>query len=571
MTMKRILPVFIIAILGLTCYSNAINNDFVRDDEVFIVRNPAIKDLGNILSFFIDPATYSSQEDMSDDAYRPMMVLSFAIDYHYFKLNPIYYHLENIVFHIFNTILLYFLLCAIFNNSIFSFLSSLIFLTHPAQTEAISWISGRADVLFLFFYLLSFLLYVKYKEKPDKKYLFSLSPILFILAILSKEMAITLPLGLVLYELLLKNNKPKWEAFSKTGFYFIIAGAYMIYRYSLFGGIAQKAYWGGSLYRTMLTMAKAVIYYIKILCWPVKLCADYAVYISRSILEMPVLLSIALLLIIGVIFLFVRKRNRTIAFGIALFFLSLLPVLNIFPVKFIIAERCLYLPSIGFCIIAASIILNFAKLLSKKYSSSIIKAITTGLVILLICSLAARTYARNAVWKNPYTLFSSIVQSSPDNSAARFQLANIYYDKGDYDSAIRFYREAILLEPDYMEPHLGIANALQSKKKNKEALKEYNKALEIKPNAVTYNSMGVLFFEQKAYEKAVNSYKKALALDNTYAIAYSNLGNVYYKLGMLDKTRKAWEKALQLNPNAKYLKENLNALSSINSNMLKTK
>ena len=515
---KHIAAVLVIILLGAACYSNAVNSDFVWDDEAYIVFNPAVKTLKNIASYFTDYRTFSFRQDMSNDAFRPLMVLSYAIDYRLFKLDPSYYHLENIIFHICNAILLYFLLYAIFSNGALSIIAALIFLTHPAQTEAVSWISGRSTVLFTFFYLVAFLLYVKYGKAPYRKPFFYLSLLFFLFAVLSKEMAATLPFALILYGIYLK--KDKWKLIiKKTRMYFIILGGYVLYRYSVLGLMSQQQYWGGSFYRTMLTMTKGILYYLRVLFLPVKLCAGYVIPISRSIFEPFVLFSISILALIGWGFIVASKKNKIAAFSTAFFFVSLLPVLNIFPVKFIVVERALYLPSIGFCILIGSAI-------SKVFPKKLMFILTA----VLVCGLAARTYARNYVWKDRFALFSSITQSSPYNFLAKYNLANVYYGRGDYKTSAALYQKVVEWQPNYMEAHLGLANAYHSMGRLEDALAEYKEALGIEPTPIIYNSMGVLFFDQSKYEKAVSFYKKALGLKQNYANAYINLGNVYYKL-----------------------------------------
>lgn len=547
---KYAIFIFVIITLGLICYSNVINSDFVWDDKAFVISNPAIKNLNTPISFFTNPKTVAYGR-LSEDVYRPLMTLSFALDYRFFKLNSHFYHLENVIFHIFNAILLFFLLNNIFNNKTLSFLSSLIFLIHPVQTEAVSWISGRADVLFLFFYLSSFLFYVKYKKANKKLYLFYLSLALFVFALLSKEMAVTLPLVLLVYEFFFGEKDSFWKNIRRISIYFLILIFYIVGRYSIIGKITQKHYWGGSLYRTFLTVLKAVVYYLKILFVPVRLCANYVIFISKSILEVYVLLSLMIISAIIGVFIFAVKRSKIIAFGIAFFFITLLPVLNILPIKIIIAERFLYLPSIGFSIVVAAMLLWL-----RRY-----RVFFVLLTALLICGYTVRTYMRNFVWKDEYSLFSSIIETSPYSYKGHYNLANVYYNKNRYDAAIEEFKKAIKLKPDHFYSHLALGSLLHNKKRYDEALKEYEIALKIKPTTSTLNSLGVLSFDQNNYEKAIHYYKKAIVLDNNYVTTYINLGNAYYKLGEVDKAKTVWKKALQLNPTLKYIEENLAALN----------
>lgn len=153
--LTSIICIISLAVLG---YYNSLANDFVYDDKSFVVENNHIKDLNanKLISYFTSPATSASDIRVTTDMYRPLTVLSYSIDYIFWKLNPFGYHLTSMILHILNGILVYLILSMIIKNNIIALFASLFFIIHPVQTEAVVWVSGRRDVLFTFFFLLAF-------------------------------------------------------------------------------------------------------------------------------------------------------------------------------------------------------------------------------------------------------------------------------------------------------------------------------------------------------------------------------------------------------------------------------
>ena len=379
----------LIILLGLACYSSAVNNSFVWDDKGFVVLNPAIRSLAKIPSFFTDPKTVS-EGSLARDVYRPVATLSFAVDYRLFKLNPMPYHLENILLHILNALLLYILLDAVFGSLPFSLIASLVFLTHPAQTEAVTWISGSSNVLFTFFYLASFIFYIRSQRKSRPVYLW-LSLLFFTLSVFSKETAVTLPVLIGAYEYLFKKQRSMMSPIAKIAPYLTVAAFYIALRFCLMHEVGQRMMWGGGFYATLLTMSKALLYYIKVVIFPYTLCAGHVVAIAHSIMEPAAFRSVIVLTVIFIACAYLIKRSKTAAFAILWFFAALIPVMNIIPINTLLAERFLYLPIAGFGILLAWAIL-------RVYGRLGITAV--AFVVVLLSLYSVRTYARNFDWKD---------------------------------------------------------------------------------------------------------------------------------------------------------------------------
>ena len=187
--------IFLIAAAVILCYINTLQNPFIWDDEEIIVNNYLIRNWKNAPEMF---KTSVFGENLGKIGfYRPLQLFSYSIDYSFWKLNPIGYHISNIIFHLLNVLLVFFLLIKLGIKRNFSFFASLLFAIHPINTEVVTYISGRGDLLFLFFSLLCFIFFIN--GTKGKQWHYFVSVILFILAILSKENAIVIPFIILVY------------------------------------------------------------------------------------------------------------------------------------------------------------------------------------------------------------------------------------------------------------------------------------------------------------------------------------------------------------------------------------
>jgi len=439
--------VFVIIFLGIAVYANSLKGDFVWDDEDFVVKNDYIKSLKNIPLFFTKKETLAAGK-LGGDNYRPLVSLTYALDYSFWKLNPTGYHITNTGLHVLNAILLFYLLTLILKNYALSIFSSIIFLIHPIQTEAVTWISGRSNVLFLFFFLLAFILYIK--QKTSKKHmLYAASLISFLCGLLSKETTAVFPLMIILYDWIYDRENNIAGRIVKYMPFLAVFGIYMFIRFTVLGRLGQCDYWTGSLYTTLLTMARVIVYYIRLLLFPVGLCIDYLKYpASYSIMDHKVLLSLIVLLTMLITAFGLRKRNKDLSFGIFWFFIALLPVINIIPVKIFMAERFLYLPSIGFAVTLSAI---FYILYCKKIDSIHFKKLLVTTQIILIIACSTLTFLRNKDWTDAAVLYGKAIESYPDNFRARYNLAITYGKRGQEDKALTEMREVERLRKEAKE------------------------------------------------------------------------------------------------------------------------
>ena len=282
----RILPFLILFILPVITYCNTLNNDFVFDDMALIQGSktlPSLQDASNIISVFTQKS-----------GYRPIRTLSYAIDYHFSGVNPLSYHISNIVYHVITTLLVYLVTLSILSNRVTAFITALLFAVHPVHTDSVTYLAGRRDILCVLFYLMGFYFFLTYR-KTGRLLLVPLSMAAYLLSLGSKEMGVTLPVLFFIYDMvhnLPQEGKESWMYALKEGvrtlkrvvrqykyFYsFFLAGALTFTYYKVFisSPSHQEGYYGDSMWVTFLTVARIIVHYMKLLIFPVKLLADYS-------------------------------------------------------------------------------------------------------------------------------------------------------------------------------------------------------------------------------------------------------------------------------------------------------
>jgi len=560
---KHWVHIGLIILLTFGVYANSFKNEFVYDDEVVIVENNFIKDWKNFPKIFTKDYFVLAQEV----SYRPICTLSFFIDYSLWKLNTFGWHLTNICFHTANAIIIYFLIRLMFSysltsslpNSLTALLTALFFALHPVQTEAVNGISFREDLIsFFFFFLLAFHLYLRSTQtlnhqsirlsnyptiQPTNYLLYFASLISFIFALFSKEMAIILPLALILYEFCFgehifytSNFASSFKHFiRKYFFYFLIIGFYLYVRFFLFKpqgivmGIDASSppeYPGGSFYSALCTMGKVIIQYLKLLFFPLKLSLSYDFFpISCSFLERETLFSFVILILVLFFALKIYNHSKKLFFSIFFFFISLLPVSNIYPFDGIMAERYLYFPNLGFSIFLVALL----TLLTTKIKKISFQKFVKLAIIPLLLGYTIRTFFRNFDWRNELILYQKTIKDFPNSAQGHYLLGSFYLTKKkDYIKAIEEFKQCLKFIPFHVD---------------------------------SYYSLGVAYERTKEYDKAITYYRKAIALEPNYWEAHRNLGVIYGIKGMFEKASHHFKRVIEIKPNCTMAQQVYRSLS----------
>jgi len=583
MSRKKLSVIFVSVIIlaGFLVYFNSLGNGFVYDDELVVKDNAFLSSLGNIKYLFSNKYFSLSKEY----SYRPLLTLTYILDYNLFKGKPFGFHLTNVIIHIINALLFYyFLFLFVFGLTgkkaayPFSFLCALFFVLHPVQTEVVNGIAFREDALYTLFLFLSLIFYLKTKFSGRKIfYVFSLLGYFF--ALFCKESAIILPVFIFLIEIFYKKLRPKDAKdlpqaqgikFNPYFGYLAVLGIVLFIRFFLLsapesflrselsgrGILKGPGRPGGSLFTAMLTTARIFISYIGLFFFPWHLAVERVVLPSYSVFDPRVLLSVALLILLIIFFFRNFNRRFLISFAGFWFLLCLLPAANIMPLYHAMADRYLYLACAGFCIFMGVTVFKFF-----SFPSKVIKAATLSVVLLYIAFFSWRTITRNSIWKDNFVFCQERAKYPPVTERIYSGLGIAYIEKGQLDEAEEYLRKSIEANPQYFAAYYNLGNLYSQRNLSDKAREYYKKAIELNPyQAQVYNNLGNAYFRVGLYDEAKENYEKALELSPMNYDVRNNLGNVYFRKGLYEKAENEYKEAIKLKPGSADSLNNLAAL-----------
>ncbi|HRZ87450.1 MAG TPA: tetratricopeptide repeat protein, partial [bacterium] len=430
-----ILCLILVALAAICVYANTVGSDFVWDDNGLVVDNPLIRSWSSIPRFFCQGI--NSRPDEGSYFHRPLQMISYTLDYSLWGLRPAGYHITSILLHAAAAAAVAWLAYLITGALALAGAAGLLFAVHPVHTEAVAYISGRADLLSALFMLLGFVSYVRWIRSRTASPLF-LTLSCFALALLSKESALILPLLLLLYNASFK-ERCRWGGLSAIAG---IALAYIIVRAALLPELIppmEKAAGAPGIVERAPGFFAAVATYLKLLVVPAGLHMEHGKKVFNSFHPLVLCgLSATVASLAGAWA--ARKRAPLVSFAIAWFFIGLLPVSNLFRLNAYLAEHWLYVPSIGFfLVIAAFFNGTFEKAAHKK-------AVVAAFCCLLVC-FSCLTVLQNRYWKDPIALFTRTLLYSPGNHHVYNNLGIAYGKKGLEQDAEAMFRKAIEANP----------------------------------------------------------------------------------------------------------------------------
>ncbi len=561
--------IVLLAALTLLVYLNSLRNEFVFDDIGLVVKNATIRDLRNI------PRILWTH---GHPAYRPLRTASYAADYFVFGLNPAGFRAVNIALHVLNGALVFFLFRALLSAPRPALLAAILFAVHPIQTEAVAYISGRRDLLFALFYLAGVVCFVRYRETERLRYLV-LTGVAYLLSMLSKEMGISLPLLCFCYDAVRsfppidgKSPLKPWQAVAEgvrraawrhkrlyalgaAGLLFLVW--YFVYRVN---PSRQHAMYGGGLGAALLTSARIVVHYLKLLIFPVTLNADYssgAFPVSRSLTDPKAIF--ALMILGGAWWAIYRllSYDRWAAFGGLWFFVTLLPVSQIIPHHEMMAEHYLYLPSAGL-FLAAGVLLERSLAQGRR------QVAIAAAFILVVALLGARTMIRNRDWRDSQTLWTKTVRTGPGSARAHTNAGELAFRQQRFMDAYREFKEALQIDPDDAVNHDNLGSVLLRHGVFDEAEREFRESLRIKPSrAKPHANLGLLYLNRRQLDEAEQEFRTALTLrfrpsDRSFqALILNNLGVVLALQGKRGEAEQTFAEAVRLDPNNPDARANL--------------
>jgi protein O-mannosyl-transferase len=497
---RMLLPVLAIALVVISVYGASFFNGFVMDDEGIIVSNPTTHHLSNLREVLFSP-------DVVKPYYRPLNRASYLLDYQLFGLNPFWFHAVNIVIHLLNALLLYLVARRLFEDRSAALVAALLFAVHPANSEAVNFISARNTLLALFFSLASLLAFL---EAPEKgvRWLF-LSAVLFFLGLLSKETAFMLLAIITIYTFSpspgLSEKTLRDKLISLLPYVFGVSVYFAMRAYSLRGLL------GADIPSDDLVSRLAINYhiipqYVRLLLFPVDLTVFHSVP-EGNIFTPPWHLPVWAALLVA-IWLILRWRNKAALFGLIWGAVNYAPISNIIPIPSDpIAERFLYMPAVGFFIIAGACV---ERLHAKEATRKAV--IVTAALLMLLC--AAVTILRSRDWRDDYSLYLSGVKNNPMSAEAHCNLGTaLLQDKGDIEAARQEWETALTIDPLDSDAltQMGTYEAMKGDLRRAEQF--YLSALLAPPGksdpdkSMAHFNLGKIYDKQQRPEEALKQYE----------------------------------------------------------------
>lgn len=600
MDKKHLINVLLILAIGIIVYANSFGGEFIFDDRVLIRDNLYIKSFKNIGHIF-------SSEFFNDiegfNFYRPLAAFLDMLDYSIWRLNPFGYHLTNFMLHFIVTCLIYAALYNLFKNYYIVLFLSLLFLTHPSATEAITYIAGRADPLAFIFLLISLLLstYFFGRTPSKNKLYYGLSVISFALACLSKEIAVVFPAFLFLYTLLNGkqiNKRVKRNLLLMLPYLLISAGAVFL-RYSVLMR-AQNAFFttdNANLFLRVLNLPLIIFKYIAMFVFPRSFVFEQSMNYYTSILCMPIFASTVAAIIFLV--LLIKFYDSRMILGLTWFLTFILPVSGIISINAPIYHHWLYIPSLGLLIILATLLLKLRNYMkgSKLYKVFFYYALPL-IGILVITVFSVLSIKQNIYFKNEGAFYQQTIAKGLGTARMHHNLGLVYVEKGMPEKAINEFKNAINLKPDYLYAYMNLGYAYQVRGEYGEAEKTLKKSIDISPkswlpyyylanlyidtnrlfegielykkaiglrpdNPGVYYNLAIAYDKNGDIDDAIKTYQKCIELNPAYISAYLNLGAIFGQRGQFDQAREIWEKGLKLEPDNSAIKENLAKLKRL--------
>ncbi len=563
-------------ILVLIVFRGALENGFVNwDDHEYVYENPRIQS-------FSKSNLWEMATGFHAGNWHPLTWLSHAIDYQLFGLDPWGHHLTNILLHAFNTCLVFVLFLKLFKsaaNNRFSeknvwvggMIAALVFGLHPLRVESVAWVAERKDLLCGLFFLstiLMFVFYITSKSEVEKKRFYLLSIFTFVLALMSKPMAVTLPAVLLLLDVSpfdrIKDKAAFWRLLLEKGPFFLLSALSVIVTF-----VAQKS---GEAIRTLeesgladrlINAVRSVSFYLEQTLWPGQLVPFYPFPENVSVISGAFLGSALVILAITALALVLWQRGKKFWMIAWLYYLvTVSPVIGIIRVGAqAAADRYTYLPTLSLYLLLGAFVVWALEINRASFKNFLsIGALAIGFVVLLI--LGALTVRQIPVWKNGETLWQEVVQAFPESPRAYANLGLFYSDGGQYDRALKNYEQALALYEVHKRERWvaavsnNIGMVYQTRGEYDRALEMFSRALEVNQKlgresdiVTSFNNMGLVYFAGENYSQAAEQFQSAINRNPELSeVSFNLLGEAYKKQGAFKKAEESFKAALKINP-----------------------
>ncbi len=562
---QYLIVVAILAGMVFLLYANSFRVPWQFDDRPNIVDNPTV----HLQTLSADHLLRLLTESYSASI-RFFSYFTFALNFYFGGLNVFGYHWVNLFIHITTGALVFWVVLLTLSLPSqkerygpvalrVAFLTSLLFIAHPVQTQSVTYIVQRMTSMAAMFYLLSMVLYIKARLSSGGRQILFYAGMAAsgLLSMFSKENAFVLPLFIALYEICFLSRRegglPRW---TKSKIFLALLGLGLV-GLLLLGGkyipIIQEGYRyrDFTMSQRMLTQLRVLLHYVTLLVYPhpSRLNLDYDFSLSKSLFDpISTLLSFMAILFFVAVGIWKMKKWPMLSFFIFWYFGNLVIESSIFPLDMVYEHR-LYLPSIG-PIFLFSLLL--VRLWEKRTPIGKWKreAVFAGMIVLTVFPLSWWTIERNSVWRSEFGLWMDCVKKSPKKGRPHYNLGYYYYTRGQKEKALEEFQLALRLDPRMAPAHFNLGVMDYNEGRLDEAAHHFKQALAINPKyAEAYAYLGEVYSRKGSSEEELDTYRKAFALDPNDIRALNHLGAAYLRNGDVEKALKTFQRVVAIDPN----------------------
>ena len=542
----------ILAVATALSYSNTLDVPFLFDDQLRIQDNPRIRTLWPISSPMADTS-------------RPFGMYTFAVN-HALHGNHVWgYHATNLAIHILSGLVLFGIVRRtlargdlvtgrVYSETILAFAVALLWLLHPLNTQAVTYVVQRLESLMGLCYLTTVYCFIRAQDLPRRPLWYTASFVCCAVGMGVKEIMVTAPVMVLWYH----------RAFVADSWRAVFRGHKLYYAglFSTWGILAwcmlrtQSEYSAGNIafvkgltpLSYLLSEAGVITNYLRLSVWPYGQCLDYGWPVSQTAVEIiPPLLFVSSLFFVTVWAIF---RYPAWGFLGGWFFVILGPTSSVVPIIDLAFEQRMYLPLVSVVAIfvfALDGLIGY--LASRRLSPRRLRLAGTCLVAVVAVQMCVITWGRNEVYRSEVGIWEDTVAKAPNNPRAHNNLAGALLAQRKFGLAKKPSKEAIRLDPTYAEAYSNLANAMQGQNELDTAIEEYHKAIRVRPNyAEAYSNLASALLEQGKFVLAEEPCREAIRLKPDYAEAYNNLGNALLGQGKVDEAIEQYREAILLKP-----------------------
>ena len=544
-TARRLVGSFVLVTCVIAAFWPMVHAGFIWDDDQYVTNNVTLRSLDGLRRIWLERGAVPQ--------YYPLVHSLFWLEYQVWGLDPLGYHLVNVLLHSANALLVWRLLDQLGVPG--AYLAGLIFAVHPMQVESVAWITERKNVLSGFFYLLALGAYLRVMRLDGTGASHRLGRleivalILFACALLAKTVTMTLP-GVIALLIVWKRGRIERHELVGLGgplaFGLILSLNTVFMEKSYVGAVGKE--WDLSFPERILVAGRALWFYLGKLVWPTDVLFIYPRWTVDSFQWWQWSFPVAALLVGALLFAWRRSLGSGPLVAAIYYTGTLVPALgffSVYPMRYsFVANHFAYLATIGPIALAASAGARIvARVPHAPRESLRVGAVALILVLVLLSNTEAWTY------RDLPTLWASTIARNPDCFICHNNLGIILARAGRRPEAIAQYEEALRVKPDDAEYHLNLGSALAGEGRTPEAIAQYTTALRLEPDyAEAHYNLGNALARAGRREEAIAQYGAALRLKPDYAEAHSNLGNALASAGRRQEAIAQLEKALSLKP-----------------------